>query len=100
MADDLVFEKLETVKDAKTFIAFLNALMEDLPSREEVDKHDAAQLYFNGLDGWMNLDLWSFLEAATAGGSANLDAYDDVETSVENAWNTAARIILQGKYYE
>ena len=94
---DLVFEKLEAVCDAETFLEFLRAMLEDLPSPDEMEKSNA-ELYFGGVGGWMNQDMWSFLEASIACGQDNKLGKQS-ESSAE-AWKAAAEILYGGKIYE
>lgn len=95
---DMVLEKLNAVRDAGTFIAFLQTLSDDLPSDEEIEKKTATRLYFDGVGGWMNQSLSSFIEAAIAGGQDNNTGVD--AASPEQAWKAAAEIIYFGKVYE
>ena len=97
MSDPLI-KSLEDVRDERSFVAFLLALLDDFPSQEELDETPSAHRYLVGVNGWMNQDLRTFLEAAAAGGGAT-ESEDPIETP-EQAWRAAAEILYLGKVYE
>ena len=95
---DKPLEKLDSVHDADMFIEFLQTLLDDLPSKDAIAKESSSDLYLNGIVGWMNQDLWSFIEASIAAGQDNkIGAGAD---SPAQAWKAAATIIYCGKTYE
>ncbi len=98
MSDDLVYQRLEEVRDAKTFIVFLQSMLDDLPDEEEKSKYSDEYLYLVGVRDWMNHDLNMFFDAAIAGGSSNRIGFD--AKTPEQAWKAAARILYLGKVYE
>lgn len=95
---DPVFEKLEAVCDSGTFLEFLEVMLKDLPRPDEMAKKASTEAYFNGIGGWMNQDLWSFLEASIACGQDN-EIGKQSQSSAE-AWKAAAEILYGGKIYE
>ena len=97
MADALL-ESLDAVCNARSFVAFLQALLDDLPSEREISATSPEYRYLVGVAGWMNQDLPSFLEAAIAGGT-DIHSRETSATSAQ-AWKTAAEIVYLGKIYE
>ncbi len=76
----------------------MQALLDDLPSDDEIAKKTSANLYPNGIGDWMNQSLWSFIDASIAGGQ---DSKTGINADTpEQAWKAAAHIIHFGKIYE
>ena len=96
--EDAVQEKLDRVEDAATFFEFLEALLADLPQKDVVLNTSSTDRYYNGVSGCMNQDLWSFIEAASAGGQS-VGFGKDAQTPAQ-AWKAAADILYCGKVYE
>ena len=96
--EDPVFGRLRSVKDADSFIAFLDALRHDSPDPGQVAQTDGLDAYMTGVSGWMNTSIPDFLEAAIAGARDN-HIGTDAQTAAQ-AWRAAAEIIYLGKIYE
>ena len=95
---DPVFDRLQSVKDADSFIAFLEALRHDLPNPGQVAQADGLSAYMTGVSGWMNTSIPDILDAAIAGARDN-HVGTRAQTAAE-AWRAAAEIIYLGKIYE
>mgnify|MGYP000259442188 CR=1 FL=1 len=99
MSDTRIFDIADNVKDAASFVVFLDALRinwEQGVLEESVNPSRS----FSSMQGWENTNIGSFLEAAVAGAQDNQIHLTDAGTNVAEAWKLAASIILLGKVYE
>lgn len=99
MIDQDVFDALEKVTDATSFIEFLERLRADWQNAVLAENGNPSSP-FGSMHGWENTNIGSFLEAAIAGGTDNKTGLEDGFKNAETAWRRAAEIILLGKIYE
>jgi hypothetical protein len=87
-------EQADKVNSKETFLEFIRALAADRAAEEEVEKKSPSSPYGPGALGWENGSIGAFLDAMQAWASASRDLPEKPE------WNTFARILLAGKFYE
>ncbi len=75
-------QELDQVRDAKTFLAFARALVEDLPNNE-----------------WENTTIKAFLDGAIAWAQASNFGVDQ-GLQLSNPWRQFANFLYCGKIYE
>jgi hypothetical protein len=97
--DHEIHEALTGVKDATTFIAFLEALRASWNTAVLEERNNSSMPYIS-VHGWENTSIVSFLDAAIAGGTDHEFERTTNEDGEASAWQTAAKIILLGKIYE
>ncbi|NKX37217.1 hypothetical protein HGG70_04610 [Rhodobacteraceae bacterium R_SAG4] len=97
--DQEIEEAFDKVKDAASFIAFLDVLRTSWEDAIHAEREDPSNPY-SSMHGWENTDIGSFLEAAIAGGTANKVDFENEKENESTAWRQAAQIIMMGKYYE
>ncbi len=95
-SNDQIFERIESVHDEQSFIAFLKALSDNWEMAQSAGNIRPSPPYGPDHAGWENGTIGSFLEAASRFGEAWLA----LERSSDNPWKRAAKIIHAGKYYE
>ena len=88
-------QMLDKVDSKQSFLEFVSALSADWFKEEELEKHSPSNPYGPGALGWENGSIGSFLDAMQAWAS---DSEDKVSEKPD--WNTFARILLAGKFYE
>jgi len=90
-----ITEQANSVHSKQSFLEFVRALAADRVNEVELEKKTPSSPYGPGAKGWENGSIEAFLEAMEAWIS---DTGDKVPEKPE--WNTFARILLAGKYYE
>lgn len=86
---DLLFEHLKNVKDRDSFNAFIRALIKDRLDSLEKEKNNPSSPYGPDANGWENITIEGFFEAALAHGIA-----------FEATWKSFAEFLYCGKIYE
>ena len=99
MNDQEILKAVEKVKDAASFIAFLEVLRVSWEEAVHAEKENPSNSYFS-MHGWENTNIGSFLESALAGGTDNKIGSEQKTENGTAAWRQAAQIIMMGKYYE
>lgn len=91
-------EKLDIVKDEKTFLEFVKMLLEDRLDEINKEKENPSNPWGPGHNGWENSSVDGFLEAALAwSASTNFGKTQGVEN---NPWKKCAVFLYCGKIYE
>jgi hypothetical protein len=90
-----VNEYLEEVKDEKTFLAFVKALLEDRIPCEGKKSNEAG---FVG--DWANNSIADFLEAAVAWAEDSDFGVSQDQELAQNKWKQFAVFLYCGKIYE
>jgi hypothetical protein len=85
----------DKVNSKETFLEFVRALAADRAEEEKLEKKSPSSPYGPGALGWENGSIEAFLDAMQAWAS---DSGDKVPE--QPSWNTFARILLAGKFYE
>lgn len=83
---------LENVQDKKTFIEFVNALVEDRSRAENLEQENIKNFQAGTALGWHNTNLESFLQSALVW---LVDSGKD-----EISWKLMAEFLYSGKIYE
>ncbi len=83
---------LENVTDKKTFIEFVNALIEERSKAEKLEQRDAEIYKFEGALGWQNTNIESYLQSAVVW-LVDSDRNDF-------SWKLMAEFLYCGKIYE
>lgn len=88
-------EMCDRVKDRKTFLRFVEALLKDLEASEKEEKAHPSSPYGPTARGWENPDLGRFLWAMQRW-------TDDMgkKLPTEPRWQTFAAMLYMGKIYE
>ena len=85
----------DSVNSKQSFLEFVSALSADWFKETELEKKSPSSPYGSGALGWENGSIGSFLDAMQAWASASADKISEVPN-----WNTFAKILLAGKFYE
>ncbi|MGJ8661750.1 MAG: DUF7660 family protein [Bacteroidota bacterium] len=85
-------EMLEQVNSKETFLTFVVALMKDKLDEEKKESISPSSPYSEGANGWQNITIPSFLEAA--------HAYTIDSKKIELIWYSFAMFLYAGKIYE
>ena len=83
-----------SVVDEASFLRFLKALEDDWNGERAKEKLQPSSPYGPGAEGWENITIGAFLEAAVAWANARPAGADG------NVWRRIADILLAGKFYE
>ncbi len=86
---DLLYEHLQQVKDRETFKAFITALIKDRLDSIKQEKINPSSPYGPDANGWENITIEAFFEAALAHGAP-----------IEPSWESFAEFLYCGKIYE
>lgn len=88
------------VTDESSFIGFLAALAAD--RRDEVKKEATTPStpYESGANGWQNVTIEEFLEAASDWADESADGLSKIYEVPDNPWKRCAQILYMGKLYE
>ena len=86
---------LDKVDSKQSFLEFVSALSADWFREEELEKQSPSSPYGSGALGWENGSVGSFLDAMEKWAADSRD-----KISEKPDWNTFARILLAGKFYE
>lgn len=86
---------LDEVHDAESFLAFVEALIND--RYDEVKKANPDNPSGSGVGGWQNETIESYLEAANAWAR---DTHFGTKSEEQNAWKLFAQFLCAGKTYE
>ena len=90
---------LEQVKDEKSFLLFVDALLQDRIDEVSSMKDRAFDDFGRGPLGWQNHTIVDFLEAAkTWGEDTGMGFTQDLENA--SVWRTFATFLYAGKIYE
>ncbi len=91
-------ELLEGVNDRDSFLEFVKALIEDRKAELEDEKSNPGSPIGPGSRGWENGTIENYLDASVAW----VEAWNGKEGEVpkEPTWQSFARILYAGKYYE
>ncbi len=92
-------EALDSVKDEKSFLNFLQVLMEDRIDEIEKEKLNSSSPYSSGTNGWANTTIEDFLESAVTWGECSIDGLEFYKKP-DNTWKRVADIMYMGKLYE
>lgn len=96
MAENTNLYLLEkNVKDEASFLIFAEALLQDLLDERKKEKDNPSPTSSPGANGWQNVDLADFLEAAIAWAKAH-----PMFTDETNPWQKFAVFLHAGKFYE
>jgi hypothetical protein len=96
-----LFELLNKVHDDKSFLSFVQALVEDRTDEVEKEKKQPSSPFGRGANGWENGTIEAFLGAATAWAtSMDFGRNRKNGTFNENSWNQFAHFLYAGKIYE
>ncbi|WP_407495189.1 hypothetical protein [Pseudooceanicola sp. MF1-13] len=99
MHTDASREAADQVHDLASFLVFLDCLFQDWQIASAGAKPTATNPNAT-LDGWENVTIGTFLEAAIAGARDNKVGEPGGYLADTNPWRQAAEIILLGKVYE
>jgi hypothetical protein len=85
---------LEKVKDKESFLRFLNALKGDKVDENLKEKLNPSSPYDNGLNGWVNNSIDSYLDS--------IIAYTEDSNKIDEplSWYKIALLFYMGKIYE
>ena len=90
-----LFELVEKVNDEKSFLIFVQALIQD----RSMEKESSIDACGRGSQGWENHSIESFLEAAHAWAeSTNVGSSQGM--SKDSPWKRFAAFLYCGKIYE
>lgn len=92
--DDLV----ERVNDRESFLLFVKVLIEDRELEVVEEKKNPSSPYGPGARGWENGSIEQYLDASVAWAEAWIGG--EYELPEEASWNSFARFLYAGKYYE
>jgi hypothetical protein len=92
--DDL----LAQVKDRESFLLFVKALIRDRQDEVKKEKETPISPYGPGENGWENGTIENYLDAAAAWMEAWIGK--EHELPEEPSWQSFARFLYAGKYYE
>ena len=100
MSDQLI-RLLDAVHDENSFLEFVGALIADRVDEIKKDKVASAPRFGRGANGWENVRVESYLEAASAWArEANFGRAQPDGKFKENYWNQFAHFLYAGKIYE
>lgn len=85
----------QSVHDRESFLAFLDALVEDWNQSARMEAQSPSAPYGAAALGWENVSVGHFLESARAWAS---DAPSQFPASA--SWHAFAQLFLAGKVYE
>ncbi len=91
-------ELLERVTDRESFLVFARALMLDYRDEQEREKASPSSPYGPGANGWENGTIDNYLDAAISWTEAWIGR--EHELPREPSWQSFARFLYAGKYYE
>jgi len=89
---------LDNVKDRESFLVFVKALVADREEAVKLEKENPCSPYEPDAKGWENTSIEHYLESAVAWTEGWIDR--DGEIPEEPSWNSFARFLYAGKYYE
>lgn len=92
-------EALESVSDAKSFLAFARQLAEDRSDEVRKETDSSSFPYGRGANGWENGTIEAFLEAAVCWGE-DTDVGLSQGLQPDNPWKRFATFLYCGKIYE
>ena len=98
MARD-AFRFVESVCDEQTFIEFVAALADDRRRSVAREKISPSSPYGPEANGWENVTIESFFEAAVMWAEASINGTSTYRKS-DNPWRRCAEILYMGKIYE
>ena len=87
---------LEEVSDFESFIAFLNALIEDRADAEKLEAKEPARWAYGGAQGWQNADISAFMEC----GMQYFVRHKEEMKTRQPSWKDIAEFLYFGKIYE
>jgi len=90
---------LESVADEQSFLQFVRALAEDWEDEQESERAKPSSPYGPGANGWENVTVGAYLDAAVRWGEASINGLAVYEKPA-NPWKRAAQILYMGKLYE
>jgi predicted Ser/Thr protein kinase len=92
---------LDEVHDEHSFLKFVQALIADGANEVEKEKIKPSSPYGARANGWENVTIENYLEAASAWASAsNFGRTRRDEKFNDNCWNQFANFLYAGKLYE
>ena len=92
---------LEAVHDEKSFLRFVDALVSDRLDEIEKEKVKPSSPYGPGANGWENVTVDRFLEAASSWAeSSNFGRDLSGNLFKDNCWHQFATFLYCGKIYE
>ncbi|MEL6301744.1 MAG: hypothetical protein AAFV47_01035 [Pseudomonadota bacterium] len=91
-------ELLEHVNDRESFLVFARALMNDRKEEVRSEIESPSSPYGPGSNGWENGSIEAYLDAAIAWSKDSIGS--GAELPEEPAWQSFARFLYAGKYYE
>ena len=100
MENELI-KLLGEVHDEQSFLKFVGALIADQADEVEKEKIKPSSPYGAGANGWENITIENYLEAASAwASSSNFGRKNRAEKFNDNCWNQFANFLYAGKIYE
>jgi hypothetical protein len=90
-------ELLDAVNSRETFIAFVEALIEDRREADAVEASDPQRYRWSGAKGWQNGTIATFLGGALA--YAQSPNWPDRQPDAPS-WKDLAKFLFLGKIYE
>lgn len=98
MSTDL-HELVTAVHDEESFLSFLQALLGDWESVQQLERLQSRRPSSPNTNDWENLTIGTFLEASIAWARDSQDS-EFGPTPDQNPWFRCAQIFLMGKLYE
>ena len=98
MAQNLL-QKLEAVTDEASLVEFISALAADREDEVAKEKLHPSSPCGRGVNGWENITIESFLEAASAWAEDSRNGLSAFPKE-QNPWRRCAAILYAGKTYE
>ena len=92
-------QKLEQVKDRESFFDFVRALIEDRKEEVIQERQIPGSPYGPGANGWENITIESFLEAALSWAEATQMGQTQ-GLAAEPSWRGFAVFLYSGKIYK
>jgi hypothetical protein len=89
---------LESVSDRKSFYAFVRSLIADWRDEVTKEKEHPSTLIGPGANGWENVTIGDFLDAALAW--AEDSEWEEFEAVNASSWRAFAAFLYCGKIYE
>ena len=90
-------ELLDKVESRETFLAIVNALIEDRREADEVEASDPQRYRWSGAKGWQNGTIATFLDGALA--YAQSPNWPERQSDAPT-WRDLAKFLFLGKIYE
>ena len=90
-----LLEHLDAVEDKETFLNFVWALAKNREDSVEKEKANPSNPYGPAANGWENISIENFLEAAVACAVGRKDRMPE-----EASWKEFAEFLYGGKIYE